>query len=131
MSRMPTTRRQPAIAFWASVMIWVPVCTGPTNRVTRNAKASTSPAVMSPAKPSRMPITRTPALASPAEMPPRENENAVMPWARVLAAWCAAMASSMRRWVRSSTAYERTTAAPTTGSAIADSVMPTWRRTVP
>ena len=46
-SRMPITRRQPAIAFWASVRIWVPICTGPTNSVTRNANASTLPAVMS------------------------------------------------------------------------------------
>ena len=23
------TRRQPAMAFWASVRIWVPICTGP------------------------------------------------------------------------------------------------------
>ena len=38
------TRRQPAIAFCASVSTWVPICTGPTNSVTRNANASTSPA---------------------------------------------------------------------------------------
>ena len=37
----------------------------------------------------------------------------------------------MRRWVRASTAYDRTTAAPTTGSEIAESSSPTWRRTVP
>ena len=72
-------------AFWASVSTWVPICTGPTNSVTRNAKASTSPEVISPARPSRMPTMSTPALASPAETPPRENENAVSPWARVLA----------------------------------------------
>ena len=53
------------------------------------------------------------------------------PCALVLATWCARIAVSMRAWVRSSTAYERTTAAPTTGSEIADSMMPTWRRTVP
>ena len=82
---MPITRRQPAIAFWASVRIWVPIWTGPTNRVTRNANASTSPAVMSPAKPSQIPTISTPALARPAEIPPSENENAVNPWARVLA----------------------------------------------
>ena len=40
------TRRQPAMAFWASVRIWVPICTGPTKSVTRNAKAITSPEVM-------------------------------------------------------------------------------------
>ena len=88
-SRMPITRRQPAIAFWASVRIWVPICTGPTKSVTRKAKASTLPAVRS--WPSRrrqptMPTTSTPALASPAEMPPSENETTVNPWARVLAA---------------------------------------------
>ena len=55
-SRMPMTRRQLAMAFWASVRIWVPICTGPTNSETRNAKASTWPAVMSPAKPSQTPI---------------------------------------------------------------------------
>ena len=125
------TRRQPAMAFWASVRIWVPICTGPTNSVTRNAKATTSPEVISSAKPSHTPTTMTPALASPAEIPPRENENAVKPWARVLADLYSSMASSIRAWVRSSTAYERTTAAPTTGSEIADSMIPTWRRTVP
>ncbi len=125
------TRRQPAMAFWASVRIWVPICTGPTKSETRNAKASTLPAVISPAKPSQMPTIRTPALASPAEMPPSENENAVKPWARVLAALCASMASSIRAWVRASTAYDRTTAAPTTGSEIAESRRPTWRRTMP
>ncbi len=101
---MPITRRQPAMAFCASVRIWVPNCTGPTNRDTRNANASTSPDVMSPAKPSSTPITITPALASPAETPPRENENAVKPWARVLAVLYSSMAVSMRAWVRSSTA---------------------------
>src|SRR5680860_1132810 len=45
-SRMPITRRHPAIAFWASVNTWVPICTGPTNRVTRNANANTLPGVM-------------------------------------------------------------------------------------
>ena len=82
---MPITRRQPASAFCASVSTWVPICTGPTNNVTRNAKASTRPEVMSPAMPSQMPTIRTPALASPAETPPSENENAVRPCARVLA----------------------------------------------
>ncbi len=125
------TRRHPAMAFWASVTIWVPICTGPTNRVTRNAKARTSPEVMSPARPSQMPTISTPALASPALTPPRENEKAVKPCARTLARWCTATASSIRAWVRSSTAYERTTAAPTTGSEMADSMTPTWRRTVP
>ena len=71
------TRRQPTIAFWASVRIWVPIWTGPTNRVTRNAKASTLPAVMSPAKPRSTPTTSTPALARPAEMPPSENDVTV------------------------------------------------------
>ena len=109
----------------------MPICTGPTNSETRNAKASTLPAVMPSAKPSQMPTISTPAFASPAETPPRENENAVKPWARVLAALCASIASSIRRCVRSSTAYDRTTAAPTTGSETAESRMPTWRRTVP
>src|SRR4051794_33876828 len=45
-SRMPITRRHPAMAFCASVSTWVPICTGPTNSVTRNAKASTLPAVI-------------------------------------------------------------------------------------
>ena len=85
----------------------------------------------SPAKPSQTPITITPALASPAETPPREKENAVKPWARTLARWWVATASSMRACVRASTAYERTTAAPTTGSEMAESIAPTWRRTVP
>ena len=67
---------------------WVPICTGPTNSVTRNANASTLPAVISPATPSQMPTISTPALASPAETPPSENENAVSPCARVLAARC-------------------------------------------
>ena len=97
-------RRQPAIASWASVRIWVPICTGPTNSVTRNANASTSPAVMSPARPSQMPTISTPALASPAEIPPRENENAVKPWARVLAVLYSSIAWSIRSWVRSSIA---------------------------
>ena len=101
---MPITRRQPAIAFWASVRIWVPICTGPTNRLTRNANASTSPAVILPAKPSQIPMMITPAFASPAESPPSENENTVKPWARVLAALYASMAASMRSWVRCSTA---------------------------
>ena len=43
-----------------------------------------------------MPTISTPALARPAETPPRENENAVKPWARVLAAWCASIAVSIR-----------------------------------
>jgi hypothetical protein len=47
-SRMPITRRQPAMAFCASVRIWVPIWTGITNSVTRKANASTSPAVISP-----------------------------------------------------------------------------------
>ena len=98
------TRRQPAIAFWASVRIWVPICTGPTNSVTRNANASTSPEVIWPAKPSSTPITITPALARPAETPPSENENAVKAWARVEAALYSSMAASMRAWVRCSTA---------------------------
>ena len=79
------TRRQPAMAFWASVRIWVPICTGPTNSVTRKAKASTVPAVMSSAKPSQTPMMITPALARPAEMPPRENETTVYFCAVVLA----------------------------------------------
>ena len=33
--------RQPAIAFCASVSTCVPICTGPTNSVTRNAKPIT------------------------------------------------------------------------------------------
>ena len=78
-----------------------------------------------------MPITITPALARPAEMPPSENENAVSPWARVLACWWRAIASSIRTWVRSWIAWVRTTAAPTTGSEIAESMTPTWRRTTP
>ena len=49
------TRRQLAMAFWASVRIWVPIWTGPTNRVTRNANASTVPTETSPAKPSSTP----------------------------------------------------------------------------
>ena len=61
---------------------------------------------MSPAKPSQMPTISTPALASPAEMPPSENENAVNPWARVLAALYSSIASSIRSWVRSSIAYD-------------------------
>ena len=101
---MPITRRQPAIAFCASVSTWVPICTGPTNRVTRNAKASTSPEVISPARPSQMPTISTPALARPAETPPSENENAVSPWARVAATWLTEIASSMRSWVRFSIA---------------------------
>ena len=82
----------------------MPICTGPTNSVTRNAKPITWPEVMSPAKPSQMPTIRTPALASPAETPPRLNENAVSPWARVAATWLTGMASSMRSWVRFSIA---------------------------
>ena len=101
---MPITRRQPAIAFWASVRIWVPICTGITNSDTRNANAITSPAVILPAYPSQMPTISTPALASPPESPPSENENAVNPWARVEATWWARMAASMRSWVRPSIA---------------------------
>jgi hypothetical protein len=71
----------------------------------------------------------TSAFARPAETPPRENENAVSPWARVLAAWYSAMVVSMRAWVRSSIACVRTTRAPTTGSETAASIWPTIRRT--
>ncbi len=131
MSRMPITRRHPAMAFWASVSTWVPICTGLTNIDTRNANASTSPEVMSPAKPSQMPTIRTSALASPAETPPSENEKAVRPCARVLAPWHWPIASSMRAWVRPSIAWVRTTTAPTTGSETADSIWPTIRRTRP
>ena len=75
-SRIPITRRHPAMAFCASVRIWVPICTGPTNSDTRNANASTLPAVISPAKPSQMPTTSTPAFARPAETPAqRERER--------------------------------------------------------
>ena len=74
---MPITRRQPAMAFWASVSTWVPIWTGPTNSVTKNAKPITCPEVMSSANPSQMPRISTPALASPPEMPPRENEVTV------------------------------------------------------
>jgi hypothetical protein len=119
------------MAFCASVRIWVPIWTGPTKSVTRKANASTLPAVMSVVKPSRTPTISTPALASPAEMPPSENETTVNFWARVLATLKSSMAVSMRCWVRSSTAYERTTAAPTTGSLIAPSSTPTWCRTTP
>ena len=98
------TRRQPAMAFCASVRIWVPICTGPTNSVTRNAKASTVPAVMSVVKPSQTPMMITPALASPAEMPPSENDTTVNLCAVVEAALNWSIASSMRAWVRSSTA---------------------------
>ena len=82
---MPITRRQPAMAFCASVSTWVPICTGPTNSVTKNANASTLPAVICPSTPSSTPKMSTPALARPAETPPRENENAVSPCALVLA----------------------------------------------
>ncbi len=51
-----------------------------------------------------MPTISTPALASPAETPPRLNENAVSPCARVAAIWLARIASSMRSWVRFSIA---------------------------
>jgi hypothetical protein len=59
---------------------------------------------MSPANPSQMPTISTPALARPAETPPRLNENAVRPWARVAATWLTEMASSIRFWVRCSMA---------------------------
>ena len=98
------TRRQLAMAFWASVRIWVPIWTGPTNSVTRNAKASTVPTEMSPVKPSSTPMTSTPALARPAERPPRENETTVNCWALTLAAWNSSIAVSIRSWVRSSMA---------------------------
>ena len=101
---MPITRRQPAIAFWASVSTCVPIWTGPTNSETRKAKASTLPEVISPASPSEIPKISTPALARPAETPPREKENAVSPWALVEACWLAAIASSIRSWVRPSMA---------------------------
>ncbi len=125
------TRRQLTMAFWASVRIWVPIWTGPTNSVTRNANASTLPAVMSEVKPSSTPTISTPALARPAEMPPSENDTTVNFCARVLAVLNSSMAASMRPWVRSSTAYERTVAAPTTGSEMAPSSTPTWWRTTP
>ena len=101
---MPITRRQLAMAFWASVRIWVPICTGPTNSVTRNANARTVPAVMSPVKPSSTPTISTPAFASPAERPPSENETTVYCCAFTLAALKSSIASSIRAWVRSSTA---------------------------
>jgi hypothetical protein len=52
----------------------------------------------------RTPRTMTPALASPAEIPPRENEKAVSPCARLLASRCRWTAASIRSWVRSSAA---------------------------
>ena len=85
------TRRQPAIAFCASVRIWVPIWTGPTKRVTRNAKASTSPAVIRPPHspnggPEPDADDEHAGVGQPAEMPPSENEMTVKPCARVLAA---------------------------------------------
>ena len=64
------TRRQPAIAFWASVRIWVAICTGPTNRVTRNGKASTLSGGERAGEPEPDADDDTPALASPAESRP-------------------------------------------------------------
>ena len=55
-------------------------------------------------KPSQMPMMITPALASPAEMPPSENDTTVNFCAVVVAALNSSIASSMRAWVRSSTA---------------------------
>ena len=74
-------------------------------------------------------MTMTPALARPAERPPSENDVTVKVWAWVLARCQSTMASSIRAWVRSSTPYDRTTAAPTTGSEIAPRRTPTWWRT--
>ena len=105
MSRMPITRRQPAIAFCASVSTWVPIWTGPTNRVTRNAKASTSPEVMSPASAEPDADDQHAGVGQARPRPRRgENENAVSPWARVAATWLTEIASSMRSWVRFSIA---------------------------
>ena len=53
------------------------------------------------------------------------------PCALVLACLCRSIAVSMRSWVRASTAYDRTTDAPTTGSETALSMIPTCRRTTP
>ena len=72
------TRRQLAMAFCASVRTWVPICTGPTNNVTRNAKASTRPGVMSEVKPSRMPMTMTPGVGEAGrETAQRERRDGV------------------------------------------------------
>ena len=47
-SSTPSTRRQPATAFCASLSTSVPTWTGPTNSVTRNRNATSWPSVMSP-----------------------------------------------------------------------------------
>ena len=129
-SSTPSTRRQPATAFCASLSTSVPICTGPTKRVTKNRKASSSPSVSPPPIPICTPTTTTAALASPATTSPEENVSATSAWARVAVARCRSMASSMRRPVRSSTAYARIVEAPTTDSDTAPSRSPTRSRTM-
>ena len=60
---------------------------------------------------------------------PLENVSATIFCARVAACRCASIAVSMRSAVRPSTAYARTTGAPTTASEIAPSISPTRSRT--
>ena len=50
-SRTSSTRRNPATAFCASLSTSLAVCTGATNSVTRNRKAISVPAEISPAEP--------------------------------------------------------------------------------
>jgi hypothetical protein len=62
------------------------VCTGATNSVTRKRKATSVPAVMSPARPRRTPTTTTAALATAATNSPVTKTTAVtfcaFTWAR-------------------------------------------------
>ena len=124
------TRRQEAIAFCASVSTWVAIWTGPTSSPTRNAKAMTVPIERSPATPSMTPAMITPPLARPPATPADANVTETSFWALTLARRLVSMPWSTRRWVRSSIACERTTDAPTTGSAMTASISPTVRRTV-
>jgi hypothetical protein len=57
------------------------VCTGATNRVTRNRNATRVPAEMSPARPRSTPTTTTAALASAATNSPLTKTAAVTFWA--------------------------------------------------
>ena len=124
------TRRHEAMAFWASVSTCVAIWTGPMKRPTRKANAMTVPIDSPPATPSTTPATITPELARPPATPAEAKVTATSRWARTFARRLLSMPASTRSWVRRSIACERTTDAPTTGSAMTASISPTVRRTV-
>ena len=124
MSSTSSTRRQPAIAFCASLSTSVAICTGWTNSVTRNRNAVSSPTV---------------SVAVDAEQHADHDHRGQRQPGRQLAGGEADMTlvrmrpllgppvarrspSSSRRAVRPATPYARMTSAPTTLSPTAPSM---------